>query len=78
MFAVTAFATAGKASAPVFVYRQISPMLEGANMTELARQGFVVAADERGNPMGRGHFDWRVPAARQWYLDNIIGSKDGA
>lgn len=53
-------------------------MLEGANMTELARQGFVVAADERGNPMGRGHFDWRVPAARQWYLDNIIGSKDGA
>lgn len=52
-------------------------MLEGANLTDLTRRGFFVAADERGNAMGPGHFDWRMPAARRWYLDNVIGNKDG-
>ena len=35
---------------PVFVYRQISAVLEGCNVTDLAERGLFIKHDDRGQP----------------------------
>eukprot|EP01051_Picozoa_sp_SAG22_P005002 SAG22_NODE_285_length_12974_cov_2.969087_3_plen_615_part_00 len=56
---------------PVFVYRQISAKLEGADLAAIA--DLMVTHDDRGNPVPPGRLDWRKPAAASWYVDHIIG-----
>eukprot|EP00729_Bicosta_minor_P010779 gene10779-471_t len=58
---------------PVFVYRQISAVLEGCNVTDLAERGLFIKHDDRGQPWAPGILDWRLPEAQQWYVDNVVG-----
>ena len=53
------------------VYRQISALLEGANLTEIAH--LLVHYDDNNNPVAPGKLDWRAPAAVNWYLDTVLG-----
>ena len=58
---------------PIFTYRQISVLLEGADLDDPALSKLMVETDDRGNPVAAGRMDWRKPGASQWYADFVIG-----
>ena len=58
---------------PVFVYRQISAVLEGANVSALSEAGLFITHDDRGNAVAPGILDWRLSAAQDWYVDHVFG-----
>ena len=62
---------ASRADTPVFVYRQISVLLEGVDLDTIAP--LLVHHDDRGNAIAPGRLDWRQPEAVDWYVNNVIG-----
>jgi hypothetical protein len=59
---------ASRADIPVFVYRQISVLLEGVDLDTIAH--LLVTHDDRGNPIAPGRLDWRKPEAVDWYASS--------
>ena len=63
---------AASATTPVFVYRQISALLEGVDLTSIAH--LLVDRDDRGNVVAPGRLDWRKPEAVDWCAISLICS----